>query len=293
VRYRFIQDNRNELPVKKMCQVLSVSRSGYYDWKSRQEHEPPARQKRRDELLGEIRKAHAAGRGLYGSPKVYEELKAKGVAVSENTVAKYMKMAGIRSKVHKRFVVHTTDSTHDHPVASNTLNRRFDVSEWPEPDLAWCTDITGIWTEREGWLYLAAVMDLCSRKIVGWAMADHLRAELCTDALGMALEQRRPNAGLLHHSDRGVQYACEAYQSLLEEQGIKCSMSRTGNCYDNAAMESFFATLKRELVYQERYDTHAQAKASIFEYVEGFYNRKRRHSSLGYQSPVEFEASLN
>jgi putative transposase len=203
-----------------------------------------------------------------------------------------MKQAGIRSKTAKRFVVHTTDSNHEHPVASNTLERRFDVQEWQRPNQAWCTDITCVWT-KEGWLYLAAVMDLCSRRIVGWAMADHLRAELCIDALTMALEDRAPGPGLLHHSDRGVQYACDAYQSLLEKQGIKCSMSRTGNCYDNAAMESFFGILKRELVHQESYDTHEQARASIFEYVEVFYNRQRKHSTLGYLSPVEFEASIN
>jgi putative transposase len=216
-----------------------------------------------------------------------------GVKVCRNTVAKLMKKAGIASKVRRRFAVRTTDSRHDHPVAVNVLERRFDVDAWQKPDQAWCTDITCVWTTDQGWLYLAAVMDLCSRRIVGWAMADHLRAELCLDALGMALEQRRPGQGLLHHSDRGVQYACEAYQSLLEERGITCSMSGVGNCYDNAAMESFFGTLKTELVYHERYATHEQARRSIFEYVEVFYNRQRRHSALGYRSPVAFEAVRN
>jgi transposase InsO family protein len=200
-----------------------------------------------------------------------------------------MQCGGIRSRIRRRFIPQTTDSHHGHPVAGNLLDRQF---QQPAKDRAWCCDITAIATE-EGWLYLAGVMDLCSRRIVGWAMADHLRAELCLDALTMALEQRRPGAGLLHHSDRGVQYACEDYQALLDREGIRCSMSRTGNCYDNAAMESFWGTLKRELVYHERYATREQAKRSIFEYIEVFYNRRRRHSSLGYKSPVEFEASLN
>jgi putative transposase len=292
VRYRFIEEHRKELPVKKMCQVLGVGRSGYYDWRARKDAVPSERQKRREGLTGKIREAYAGSEGRYGSPRVCAELKAQGQEVCENTVAKYMKQAGIRSKAQKRFVVRTTDSSHDHPVAPNTLGRRFDVSAWEAPDRAWCTDVTCVWTD-EGWLYLAAVMDLCSRKIVGWAMAGHMKAELCLDALGMALEHRRPSPGLLHHSDRGVQYACDAYQGLLEAEGIECSMSRTGNCYDNAAMESFFSTLKRELVYQEHYYTHEQARRSLFQYIEVFYNRKRRHSSLGYKSPVEFEASLN
>lgn len=293
MRYRFIEDHRRELPVGKMCRVLAVSRSGYYDWRARKGAPPGPRAARRAELTTRIRAAHAGSRGLYGSPRVHAELEAAGVSVSENTVARLMSEAGIRGKAHRRFVVRTTDSTHAHPVAPNALDRRFDPAQWPLPNKAWCVDVTCVWTTRDGWLYLAAVMDLCSRRIVGWAMADHLRAELCLDALEMALEQRRPAAGLLHHGDRGVQYACDAYQSLLEREGITCSMSRTGNCYDNAAMESFFSTLKREEVYQRDYATHAEARAAIFEYVEAFYNRERRHSALGYKSPVEFEASLN
>ncbi len=293
MRYQFIEDHREELPVGKMCQVLDVGRSGYYDWRARRDAPPGPRRRRREELVGRIRAAHAGSRGLYGSPRVHAELEAAGVSVSENTVARLMSEAGIRSKAHKRFVVRTTDSTHAHAAAPNALDRRFDPAEWPMPDKAWCVDVTGVWTSRDGWMYLAAVMDLCSRRIVGWATADHLRAELCVDALAMAVLQRRPDAGLLHHGDRGVQYACDAYQSLLEREGIVCSMSRTGNCYDNAAMESFFSTMKREEVYQREYATHAEARAAIFEYVEAFYNRTRRHSALGYKSPVEFEASLN
>ena len=287
MRYRFIEEHAGELPVARMCQVLKVSRSGYYDWLRRPKSK---RQERQEHLLEQIRQSHAENRQVYGAPRVHADLEEKGVKVCRNTVAKLMRKAGISSKVRRRFVVRTTDAKHEHPVASNALAGRFDA--WEKPNRAWCCDITYVPTDQ-GFLYLAAVMDLCSRKIVGWAMADHLRAELCLDALGMALEQRRPGQGLLHHSDRGVQYACEVYQSLLEERGIECSMSGTGNCYDNAAMESFFGTLKTELVYHEHYPTHEQARRSIFEYIEVFYNRQRRHSALGYRSPVAFEASLN
>ena len=269
-----------------MCKLLEVSRNGYYDWRKRP---VSARRQRREELLEQIRQAYQASGRIYGSPKVCKELNARGVKVSENTVARIMKDRGIRSSVARRFVVQTTDSNHAYVPAPNLLDRNFEQSKINQ---AWCADITYIDTDQ-GWMYLAAVMDLCSRKMVGWAMADHLRAELCIDALQMALEHRKPEPGLLHHSDRGVQYACDAYQTLLEEKGIQVSMSRTGNCYDNAVMESFFGLFKRELVHQETYATHEQARASIFEYIEVFYNRQRRHSSLGYVSPVEFEASIN
>ena len=200
-----------------------------------------------------------------------------------------MRRHEIRSVVRRRFRAKTTDSSHAHPIVPNVLGRNFDQ---PLPDQAWAADITYVPTDQ-GWLYLAAVIDLCSRKIVGWSMADHLRAELCNEALQMALARRKPAKGLLHHSDRGTQYACGDYRGLLEEHGITCSMSGKGNCYDNAVMESFFKTLKTELVYQQHYKTREQAERSIFQYVEVFYNRKRRHSSLDYQSPAEFEAELN
>jgi transposase InsO family protein len=212
-----------------------------------------------------------------------------GESVCENTVAKLMKQKGIRSIVRRRFRVRTTQSSHAYPTAPNRLDRCFDQKL---PNQAWAADITYVPTD-EGWLYLASVIDLCSRRIVGWAMADHLRTELCADALTMALQSRKPGEGLMHHSDRGVQYACGEYRGLLEDHAMTCSMSGKGDCYDNAVMESFFKTLKSELVYQRKYATRAQAKASIFEYIEVFYNRKRRHSSLGYKSPVEYEASLN
>jgi transposase InsO family protein len=220
---------------------------------------------------------------------VYHELKAQGEAVCENTVAKLMRQGGIRSVTRRRFRMKTTDSAHAHPIAFNVLDREFDTKL---PDTKWAADITYIPT-GEGWLYLAAVIDLCSRKVVGWAMAEHMKARLCIDALVMALSRRNPQVGLIHHSDRGVQYACEDYRDLLEREGITCSMSGRGDCYDNAVMESFFKTLKVELVYQQEFATRAQARLAIFEYIEAFYNRKRLHSSLDYQSPADFEASLH
>jgi transposase InsO family protein len=289
VRFAFIEEHRAAYPVEMMCQLLEVSRSGYYAWSARQDCQPCRRDQRRAELIEKILVVHAQSRETYGSPRVYQELKALGEEVCQNTVAKLMKEQGVRSIVRRRFRVRTTDSAHAHPTAPNLLERCF---ERELPNQAWCADITYIPT-GEGWLYLSAVIDLCSRKIVGWSMADHLRAELCQDALGMALTQRRPEAGLLHHSDRGVQYACGDYRRMLEEKGLECSMSRRGDCWDNAVMESFFKTLKTELVYHRKFATRAEATGAIFEYIEVFYNRKRRHSSLGYVSPEEYETSLN
>jgi putative transposase len=273
-------------PVKLLCKVLRVSRSGYYAWRDR----PPCqRQQRAVKLIEQIRVAHASGRGAYGSPRVTVELKAGGVAVCENTIAKYMRQMGLRSLIQRRFVPRTTDSDHPHPVAANLLDRQFQASS---ANTRWTCDITYVWT-AQGWLYLAVVMDLFSRRIVGWSMTEHLRGELVSDALRMALRRRRPGADLLHHSDRGVQYACRDYQALLVAHGITCSMSRVGNCYDNAVTESFFGTLKTEHVHHQHYATREQAKASVFEWIEVFYNRQRRHSSLGYLSPEAFEAQNN
>lgn len=275
-------------PVAVMCDVLGVSRSGYYDWADR----PPCeRHRRRERLAVEVKAAHARSRGTYGSPRVYAELAAAGVACCENTVAKVMRLHGVRSKTSRKFRVRTTDANHAHPLADNLLARDFAAKA---PDRKWAADVTYVPTS-EGWLYLAAVIDLCTRKIVGWAMADHLRAELCTSALAMALARRDPpaDAGLIHHSDRGVQYACGEYRDLLAARGIACSMSRAGDCYDNAAIESFWGTLKRELVHHEQYATREQAGLSIFEWTECWYNRERRHSSLGYKSPQEYERSLD
>jgi putative transposase len=269
-----------------MCPVLNVSRSGYYAWRNR-----PlcARALRQAQLAGEIRRAHLDSRQLYGSPRVHREVVSRGIKVCVNTVAKVMRKQVIRSKIHRKFKPRTTNSSHGLPVAGNVLARRFHQAL---PDKAWCTDITYIFTE-EGILYLAAVVDLCSRKVVGWSMADHMRATLCTDALKMALERRKALPGLVCHSDRGVQYASEEYQRLLANHQLICSMSARGDCYDNAVAESFWGTLKTEEVYQSRYATRAQARLAIFQFIEVYYNRKRLHSALGYLSPEVFEAGLN
>jgi putative transposase len=217
------------------------------------------------------------------------ELAEQGIKVCVNTVAKLMKQAEIRSIMQRRFVVQTTDSNHDRPVADNLLERDFHAEK---PDQKWCCDITYVPTD-EGFLYVAAVMDLCSRRIVGWSMADHLRTQLCLDALNSALKSRKPGSDLMHHSDRGVQYASNDYQRLLQSQDISVSMSRLGDCYDNAMMESFWATLKKELVHHQNYSTREEARQSIFKYIVCWYNRQRRHSAIGYKSPEQFEASLN
>jgi len=286
VKFAWIQKHRQEFPLRLMGKALSVSPSGYYAWTKR-----PAslRQQRQTELLEEIRQVQQDSRGTYGSPRIHRDLLEKNIEVCVNTVAKLMQKAGIAARQLRRFKVQTTDSTHEHPIAANLLEQDFTADL---PNQRWCCDVTYVPT-AEGFLYLAVVMDLFSRRIVGWSMADHLRAELCTAALAMALLRRKPQAGLLHHSDRGVQYACGWYRQILEDHQITCSMSRKGNCFDNAAMESFFATLKTELIHRHQYATRRAAVASIFEYIEVFYNRQRKHSTLGYQSPEVFEAGLN
>lgn len=283
MRYAFIQQHARDLPVRRMCRLLDVTPSGYYAWTRRSPCEREARELR---LIESIRSAHQRSRSAYGSPRVHKELRRQGVICSRKRVEKLMRQAQIRSSRHRRFRVMTTDSAHDHPIACNLLDQEF---QQEKIDRVWVSDITYITTD-EGWLYLASVMDLCSRKIIGWATADHLRGALATEALTKALKARRPKAGLLHHSDRGVQYACQDYQALLERHEITCSMSRGGNCYDNASMESFFKTFKSELVYQEHYATRKEANESIYPYIELFYNRQRLHSSLGYRSPTEYEA---
>jgi len=269
-----------------MCEVLAVSRSGYYAWRQRP---ASAQAVRRERLIERIGQVHQESRQRYGSPRIHAELHAQGTPCSENTVAKLMRLRGLRSKMHRRFVVRTTDSQHAHPIARNRLDRQF---HQPQADRAWVADITYIPTD-EGWLYLAAVLDLYSRRVVGWATTDHLRAELPITALRTALLERKPAAELVHHSDRGVQYACDEYQQLLARHGVVASMSRRGNCYDNAVMESFFGTLKTELTHHEKFTTREQAKQTLFEYIEVFYNRRRRHSALGYRSPVDYETCPN
>jgi putative transposase len=284
VKFAFVQEHRRRWPVGVICRVLRISRSGFYRWRGRK---PCARQVRQAQLLEKIRIAHRENQELYGSPRIHRGLLIDGEMVSRNTVAKLMRQAKIRAKTRRKFTPRTTDSRHRRPVAPNLLARDFTAQA---PNRKWVADITYVPT-GQGWLYLAAVLDCFSRKIVGWAMDDVMPADLVVDALKMALHQRQPGQDLIHHSDRGVQYASEDYQQLLARHGITVSMSGRGNCYDNAMMESFWATLKTELIHQKKYATHEQATQSIFEYIEVFYNRKRLHSSLGYVSPESFEAA--
>ena len=283
MRYQFVEDHRTVWPVSIQCDVLEVARSGYYAWRKR----PASGQaQRREELTDRIRAVHAVRhQDVYGAPRIQKELVAQGHPCNRKTVAKCMKQAGIQAKTVKKFRVSTTDSKHAHPVAENIVDRNFTPSEKNE---TWTADITYIPTD-EGWLYLAAVEDLYSRKIVGWSMSERIDSRLAVDALEMAVQRELPGEGLVAHSDRGVQYASAHYQTLLRKHGLTCSMSRKGNCWDNAPMESFFATLKKELVHHERYRTREEARRSLFEYIEVFYNRVRRHSSLGYLSPLQFE----
>jgi putative transposase len=274
-----------ECPVSWMCDALEVSESGYHAWVARA---PSAGEQRRDALVAAIRQIHAEVRGRYGSPRMTRELNARGHEGTENTVAALMRAHGIRAKSSRR-VVRTTDSRHALPVAANVLDRAFD----PEaPNLVWCADMTYIPT-GEGWLYLAVVEDLFSRRIVGWSMDQTMTSRLVVDALDMAIRRRVPGENLLAHSDRGSQYASEHYQGVLGRHGIGCSMSGVAQCWDNAPVESFFGKLKAELVDHEGYTSRDQARTSIFEYIEAFYNRVRRHSALGYVSPEEFERTYN
>jgi len=268
-----------------MARVMAVSTSGYYDWRKRPES---LRKQHNRRLVVEIKAIHTESRKTYGSPRIHNELKDRGFRCGQKRVARLMQLHDIRVKQKRRFKA-TTDSKHTLPVADNVLARAFT----PEgPDQVWASDITYIPT-KQGWLYLAVVLDLYSRRVVGWSMQERLQRSLVGEALTMALGQRRPSPGLVHHSDRGSQYASRDYQGLLEQARMVCSMSRRGNCWDNAPVESFFSTLKRELVHQRCYRSRIEARADIFEYLEVWYNRKRRHSSLGYQSPVQYEELLN
>ena len=281
MRFAFIAVEKASFPVRLLCRVLEVSRAGFYAWQER----APSSHTQADERLGlEIAAIHAESRQRYGSPRVHAELGARGHRTSRKRVARLMRQHGLAGRRRRRFRA-TTDSGHTLPVASNVLARQFTQ---PAPDRAWVTDITYIAT-GEGWLYLAVILDLCSRLVVGWAVSDRIARELTLNALDMALVRRRPLDGLLHHSDRGSQYASGDYQAVLADAGIVGSMSRRGNCWDNAVAESFFATLKVELVHDATWETRATARAELFEYIEVFYNGQRRHSSLGYLSPRAFE----
>ena len=284
MRYIFIRAEKAHYPVALLCRVLRVARGGFYAWLSRGES---ARERRDRELLPLIREAFKTSRQTYGSPRVFEDLRDRKVPCSRRTIERLMREAGI-TPPRKRKFKKTTDSDHPYVTATNLLDRDFSS---PAPNRVWSTDITYVWTS-EGWLYLAVVMDLFSRRIVGWSMRKTLARQLVLSALHMALHDRNPGSGLLHHSDRGSQYASDDYQKELKKRGIVCSMSRKGDCWDNAVTESFFATLKKELVYRQQFLTRAQAIQAIFEYVEVFYNRKRKHSHLGYRSPVEFERAV-
>lgn len=281
MKYQFIEKNRSAFAVEKMCRAFKVSKSGYYAQHKRGRSKQAADNEKLDL---EIRTAHKKSRALYGSPRITEELNAQGISCSKNRVALRMRKKGIVAKTKRRFKI-TTKSKHTHPVAENKLNQDFSAKG---PNQVWVSDITYLWT-REGWLYLAVVLDLFSRKIVGWSMSQSLGQEIVLQALGHALQKRRPAPGLIFHSDQGVQYACRAMRRMLTKNGITQSMSGKGNCYDNAVAESFFHTLKTELVYFEDYQTRAEARGSIFEYIEAFYNRERRHSALSYLSPMHFE----
>jgi len=282
MKYLFIEKNQPRYPVRRQCQALGVSRSGYYAWQARQKRPEDERLRA---LLEHIRRIHHTSRRTYGSPRICAELRAMGMECNHKRVARLMRLEGLYGR-RKRHKVRTTDSQHPYPVAPNLLNREFEADA---PNEKWVADITYIPT-REGWLYLAVVMDLYSRKIIGWSMSAQITADLVENALRMALYERQPDPGLLHHSDRGVQYASEQVRLILAAHQITVSMSRTGNCYDNAAMESFFSSLKCEWVHHQDYKTRMEASRDIFDYIAGFYNNARRHSTLGYLSPSEFEA---
>ena len=281
MRFQFIKDHRDEFPVVRMCKELEVSPSGYYAWR----HRPPsAREMANQELVKKIEAVYNDSYETYGSPRVYRELKAQGVACSENRIARLMRLRGLRAKQVRRYKS-TTKRNKKHHVAPNLLKRDFAADR---PDHKWLTDITYIPTQ-EGWLYLAAILDLFPRRIVGWAMSERMTSDLTLAALKMAIGRRQPGEDLIHHSDQGSQYTDGTYQALLTKHGFQISMNGVGTWYDNAPMESFFGTLKSELVNHRVYRTRDEARTDLFFYIEAFYNRRRRHSSLDYLSPEAYE----
>jgi transposase InsO family protein len=284
VRYAWIEEHRDQFDVARMCRQLEVSRTGYYQWRKR----PTSPRTRADSLLdAHVAAIHAQRRRRYGRPRILLELREQGLLVGHERVRKSLRRQGLRP-VYRRPYRITTDSDHAKPVAPNLLDRRFDG--W-KPDQAWVGDITYIDTDQ-GWLYLACVMDLASRRIVGWSMSERMKADLVLKALQAACWQRKPPPGLIMHTDRGSQYASDRHRQLLKDFRMTQSMSRVGNCWDNAPMESFFKTLKVERVYQTRYATRDQARLDIVDWIEGFYNRQRRHSAINYQTPVAAEANM-
>jgi putative transposase len=281
MRFQFIEGQRTKFPVTRMCKVLEVSSSGYYAWRQRP---PSAREMANRELYKKVKVVYNENHGVYGSPRIYRELKDQGVVCSENRIARLMRLRDLRAKQSKHFKT-TTRRNRAHAAAPNLLKRDFAAQR---PDQKWLADITYIPTS-EGWLYLAAILDLCPRRIVGWAMSDRMTSDLTLAALKMALLQRQPAAGLIHHSDQGSQYTDQAYQALLKDHGIRASMNGVGSWYDNAPMESFIGTLKSEWVHHHVYHTRDQARTDVFYYIESFYNRRRRHSTLDYLSPEAYE----
>lgn len=281
MRFAFIDAEKASWPIEVVCEVLNVSRSGYYAWKARA---VPARATDDAQLVEEIKTAYKAGRGAYGSPRILRELRAKGRRVGKKRIERLMRQEGIAALRKRRFR-RTTDSNHAHPVAPNTLQRNFNVAM---PNNTWVTDVTYVWT-REGWLYLAAILDLYSRRVVGWAASANNDRALALEALRRATVSRKPERGLIHHSDRGSVYASSEYGVALEKIGAVKSMSRKGDCWDNAVAESFFASIKGEMIDRADFETRTQAIYAIADYIESFYNTSRRHSSIGYLSPIEFE----
>ncbi|MBS4214427.1 IS3 family transposase [Neobacillus rhizophilus] len=284
VIYIFIQAHSDEHAVAKMCKVLKVSSSGYYKWLRIQNKPQSEKDAYRKEIKQKISKSFHESFGTYGSPRVHADLVEWGYTISQKTVARMMKEMGLTATPKEKFVV-TTNSNHDLHIYPNLLNRQFNVEE---PNRAWVTDITYIWT-IEGWVYLSSVMDLFSRKIVGWSMASHMKKELSIQALNMAIVTRQPSEGLIHHSDRGSQYCSNDYIDILKGKNMHISMSRRGDPYDNACIESFHATIKKDLIYRRRFKTRAEAVKAINHYISSFYNEKRKHSTLGHKSPNQFE----
>jgi transposase InsO family protein len=286
MRYQFIADHQAQFPIRTLCRVLEVAPSSYYAWCERCSRPPGPRAQENQELETAIRAVYADHDTRYGSPRVYRELKADGYHCSEKRVARIMRQAQLQARIPRRFRI-TTDSAHNYPVAQNLLDRNFEVAA---PNRVWCSDITYIPT-AEGWLYLAVILDLYSRQVIGWALSCSLHTQLVLKALAMALQQRAGEdlSQLLFHSDRGSQYASDEFRSATLAHGLVQSMSRRGNCWDNAPAESFFSTLKVELIHANYYATRAAARSEIFRYIEIYYNRRRRHSQLGYVSPVAYE----
>jgi transposase InsO family protein len=281
MKFAFIEANRSEFSVMKMCRVLEVSRSGYHAWLARPQSNRGAEN---EALVEEIREIHKERRGTYGSPRITAELRDRGRRVGKNRVARLMKNEGISGKIAKKFRVQTTDSNHDYPISPNLLEQDFSVSRI---NRVWASDISYI-RVGNGWIYICVVIDLCNREVIGWEISTSLNAEIAVAALRKAIRKRKPGRGVIFHSDRGVQYASCKFRKELKDNGFKQSMSGKGNCYDNAPVESFFHTLKVEEVYRKKYRTFEEAKRNLFDFIEVFYNTTRKHSSLFYMSPKEY-----